>query len=484
MINLGLSRITSLLTHHPVLSHRQLPFQSFHIAGTNGKGSVASYLSALLYAYNFRPVGRFTSPHLIDRWDCISIDEETVSESLFRQCEDEVQWVDQENRIGASEFELLTATAFSCFAKKGVKWAVVECGVGGARDATNVLRADEVCCSVMTRIGRDHEALLGVEGEAGIAREKSGIFKSGVPAVVDGKNLVNEGVRRVLEEQAKNVGVLDNKVIWAKWEYILEKRSQLDGSLQALIDHAQQQRNLTPYQLDNLAVALTAFRTARQSPGTRDTTTSPRSERPAALQDLLPFMPGFGSKPSWPGRLQTIHLPPSLTNQPNQSSFTTLLDGAHNPQAAQLLSEYVQLNIRNPSPSSPTDPTPHSQQRPITWLLATTQGKDTHAILSTLISPGDQVVTCEFGPVDGMPWIQAEICEKLCEVAREILATSVSPSGGPSPACTAIKDPRLALQEAVRLTSSVDNGGSENLVIAGSLYLAGDILRLLRDAVK
>ena len=478
MINLGLSRITSLLTHHPLLSHRPLPFQSFHIAGTNGKGSVASYLSALLYAYNHQPVGRFTSPHLIDRWDCISIDEETVSESLFRQCEDEVQRVDRENRIGASEFELLTATAFSCFAKQGVKWAVVECGVGGARDATNVLRADEVCCSVMTRIGRDHEALLGVEGEAGIAREKSGIFKSGVPAVIDGKNLTNEGVSTVLEEEAKSVGVLDGKVIWAEWEDLLKRRDRLDGPLQALFDNVHQHTTLTPFQFDNLAVALTAFQTARQSFSTQSAILSAESRPRSAPPDLLSFMPGFGSKPSWPGRLQTISLPPSLTNQPTKSSFTALLDGAHNPQAAQLLSDYVHQTIRTPSPSSihPTTP-PKQRPTPVTWLLATTQGKDTHAILSTLLSPGDQVVTCEFGPVNGMPWIQAENCEALCEVAREVLATQ-------SPSCEAIKSPRLALQEAVHLASLIDGGGSGSLVIAGSLYLAADVLRLLRDNVK
>ena len=89
MINLGLARISRLLRS------TALPWRAIHVAGTNGKGSVCAYLSAMLKAGNIR-VGRFTSPHLIDRWDCITIDEKTVDQELFLQTE---QIVENYNRI-------------------------------------------------------------------------------------------------------------------------------------------------------------------------------------------------------------------------------------------------------------------------------------------------------------------------------------------------------------------------------------------------
>jgi dihydrofolate synthase len=105
MIELGLSRISQLVKQTP------LTWKAVHIAGTNGKGSVASYLSGLLQRGGIR-TGRFTSPHLIDRWDCIVIDEKTVSKALFNHVEGEVKARNEAHEIGASEFELLTATAF------------------------------------------------------------------------------------------------------------------------------------------------------------------------------------------------------------------------------------------------------------------------------------------------------------------------------------------------------------------------------------
>ena len=132
MIELGLARISTLLRHTPQ------PWKAIHVAGTNGKGSICAYLSAMLNASGVR-CGRFTSPHLIDRWDCITINDETVRESIFKDAESLVLGRNSTEKIGASEFELLTATAFEVFAKEKIEMGVIEVGLGGRLDATNAM---------------------------------------------------------------------------------------------------------------------------------------------------------------------------------------------------------------------------------------------------------------------------------------------------------------------------------------------------------
>lgn len=195
MIELGISRIARLLQQTP------LSWKAIHVAGTNGKGSISAYLSRLLAAGGIR-CGRFTSPHLVDRWDCITIDEKVVQESLFRQIEASVKLRDQDLGIGASEFELLTATAFEIFNHERVEVGVVEVGMGGRRDATNVL--DNVLVSVISKIGLDHQALLGDSIEQ-IAREKAGILKPDVPCVIDGTNSVE--VLKTIQYRIRELGV-------------------------------------------------------------------------------------------------------------------------------------------------------------------------------------------------------------------------------------------------------------------------------------
>ena len=191
MIELGLGRISRLLKDIPIA------WRAIHVAGTNGKGSVCSYASAMLNAGSIK-CGRFTSPHLIDRWDCITINDRVVDQRLFCQVEDVVKSRDQKNGIKASEFELLTATAFEIFNHEKVEVGVVEVGLGGRNDATNVLQDPLV--TVITKIGKDHQSFLGNSLEE-IAYQKAGIMKQNVACLVDGSN---EGsVIDVLKQNAK-----------------------------------------------------------------------------------------------------------------------------------------------------------------------------------------------------------------------------------------------------------------------------------------
>ena len=170
----GLERTEALLAKLGS-PHRKL--SAIHVAGTNGKGSVVATCEALLRARGL-VVGRYTSPHLVDFRERITVNgqpifEEEVLEFLER-------WIRTAEEMGATFFEVTTALAFDWLAKREVDLAVIETGLGGRLDSTNVLTPR---VATVTSIGLDHTDLLGDTLEA-IAREKAGIFKAGVPAVI------------------------------------------------------------------------------------------------------------------------------------------------------------------------------------------------------------------------------------------------------------------------------------------------------------
>ncbi|KAK4166616.1 putative dihydrofolate synthetase [Cladorrhinum sp. PSN259] len=352
MIDLGLARISKLIQYSPQT------WKAIHVAGTNGKGSICAYLSAMLNASG-SSCARFTSPHLIDRWDCIVIDGKPVSKSLFLEVEDVVKQRDKQDKIGATEFELLTATAFEIFNRQRVEFGVVEVGLGGKLDATNTLKQKSV--TVIAKIGLDHQSFLGnTIGE--IALQKAGIMRAGVPCVVDDTN--EPSVLEVIKQHAAEVG--------APLQF--PDRTEI----------ARAMSDWEPHQVQNLACAYTAFKLAE-----------PESERP--LSELLAAV----REVSWPGRLQKLDIG-RITGRSKQ----VLLDGAHNVQSAEVLAAYVQKHLR-------------ARGEPVTWVVAATQGKDMDGILGFLLRPGDEVVAVRFQPVDGMPWVKPADPAELLRLASE-----------------------------------------------------------------
>ena len=414
MIELGLNRIASLLHQTP------LTWKAIHIAGTNGKGSISAYVSHLLSTDGVR-CGRFTSPHLIDRWDCITIGERVVQESLFRQIEDQVKLRDQKLGIGASEFELLTATAFEIFNHERVEVGVVEVGMGGRLDATNVLT--DVLVSVIAKIGMDHQAFLGSTIEE-IAQEKAGILKPGVPCVVDKSN-----EPAVLSTIASRIQQLGIDATFVSPDRVQEQLPPLA--------HLFQRLDLEPHQKENMCCAVSALRLALSKI---------RPETDAF--SLLPHLANV----KWPGRLEEINLQPLVGRQES-----VLLDGAHNPQSADVLGKYVDRKLR-----------PQSQN--VTWVVAASSGKDLAGVFRSIIRPGDNVATAEFGSVDGMPWVTPTNASELATAIQAI------------PEIGRVKSFEGDLVPALQWASEVAQGGP--LVIGGSLYLISDIHRLLRNAQK
>jgi folylpolyglutamate synthase/dihydropteroate synthase len=452
MIELGLQRISRLL------SKTHLPWRAIHVAGTNGKGSICVYISGMLEAYNtstFRksnkkPIirhGRFTSPHLIDRWDCISINQKTVSSALFHEIEQKVLLRNTSEEINASEFELLTATAFEIFTHEKVDVGVIEVGMGGRLDATNILGvpmesddpfAERIIralplATAIAKIGLDHQSFLGSTLQA-IAAEKAGILKPTVPLVYDSSNLpeVLETFRKLASQIGAPIPDPDELTI---------PSPESEETLAQTLAHTRQNASVA---LHTTILALSQL-----------TNLSPTS-----LSLLIPSLLSVPSHTTFPGRLQTLSIN-SLTSR----TRPILLDGAHNAQSAAVLAEAV-TKLRSAEGGNGK----------VTWLLAASDSKDVHELLKHLLWVGDEFCAVEFGAVEGMPWVKAMGAAKVVRAAREVLREKDGVVREEAGERAFGSDVVGGLKRA----SDVADGGL--MVVAGSLYLVGSVLRALRES--
>lgn len=205
----GLQRVEAM---DAILGHPHRRFRTIHVAGTNGKGSVSHTLASILQCAGYR-TGLFTSPHLLDFDERIRIDGTPISHDYV------VEWVEryyeQLAHLQPSFFELATMIAFCYYADQGVDIAVIEVGLGGRLDSTNIISP---ILSVITNISPDHMQFLG-DTLAQIAAEKAGIMKEGVPCVIG--ECYDDSVRSTFEQKAErsHVARLDfacdrPKVLW------------------------------------------------------------------------------------------------------------------------------------------------------------------------------------------------------------------------------------------------------------------------------
>ena len=192
---LGLERTAAFLRELGDPHHR---LRCLHVAGTNGKGSVCATLETLLRAKGMR-IGKYTSPHLVDFRERFLVDGVPVGEDFVVDFID--RWTPTVERIGATFFEATTAMAFDLFERERVDAAIIETGLGGRLDSTNVVIP---VVAGVTSIGIDHVEFLGETREA-IASEKAGIFKPGVPAVIGEQD---PSIRRLLATLASDRGAL------------------------------------------------------------------------------------------------------------------------------------------------------------------------------------------------------------------------------------------------------------------------------------
>lgn len=304
----GLDLILELLT---ALGNPQQAFLSIHVAGTNGKGSTCALLESGVRRLGLKS-GLFTSPHLVRVNERIRINGEPVPDDAFYGCLDEVQAVECRLSRLPTFFETLTAMAFLAFKQHGVQVAVIETGMGGRLDCTNVLTP---LMSVITRIDFDHMAYLG-DTLGKIAGEKAGIIKPGRPVVIGAQPAEAEAV---LCAKAETCG---SPLRLASEAVVLSGRKQdLEGQRLTLSgSEADYGRLRFPllghFQLENLCTAVAAM---EQLPGLLGLHSSERW-----LKDAVESV-------KWTGRGQVLSVRPPL-----------ILDVAHNPGGALALRELLQ----------------------------------------------------------------------------------------------------------------------------------------------
>jgi len=304
-IKLGLDVITDLLRR---LGDPHDRFPAVHVTGTNGKGSVCAYLASILRAAGFR-VGLYTSPHLVRFNERIRVNGEMIGDQdvmrLYGEIQPHMEAMAARNPVHhATFFEVTTAMAFQYFAEQEVDIAVIEVGMGGRYDATNVIDPE---VSVITRVGLEHTEHLGRTVRR-IAREKAGIIKNGKPAVTVEQEALPE-----IEARCRITGsplaVVGRDVRFERVRFDLGGqtiRVENGGSREIEVSL------LGRFQGENAAVAYAAVLSLRS--------------RGWKVDDFA-MLSGFRAA-RWPGRLEIVRRDP-----------TVIVDGAHNPDAAAALME-------------------------------------------------------------------------------------------------------------------------------------------------
>jgi dihydrofolate synthase / folylpolyglutamate synthase len=415
----SLGRIRALTE---LLGDPQRAYPVIHLTGTNGKGSTAAMIESLLRADGLR-TGRFTSPHVMSVTERITIDGQPISDErfddLWREIEPYVALVDQQEIDGVhmTFFEIITAMAYAAFADAPVDVAVVEVGMGGAWDATNVADAD---VAVVTPIDLDHTHLLGRTIRE-ITREKAGIIKPGAHAILAGQSV--EAAEILLarctevgalpQREGVDFGVIDRKLAISGQ---LIRLSAADGPVDDIFLPL-----YGAHQAANAGQALAAV------------------EAFLGLKALNPDVVREGfAQVHFPGRLELVRRTPAV-----------VLDAAHNPHGARAAAAAI---------------TEAFAFAPLIGVVAVMGDKDARGILEVFEEIMNQVVITQVASTSrGMP------ADVLGELAREIFGAS---------RVTVV--PRLddAIDQAVALAEE-DVVGSAGVLITGSVVAIGEARTLL-----
>ncbi len=413
-IHLGLERIQHLLD---LLGKPHLKVPVVHVAGTNGKGSVCAYIASVLITAGYR-VGRYTSPHLVDWTERICINHQPIDAAVLTQLLLNLEALLTSTQP-PTQFEVITALAWQYFAQQQVDVAVIEVGLGGRLDATNV--CDRPLVSVITSLSREHWQRLGPT-LADIAGEKAGVCKSQRPVVVGPLPPEAEAVVKT------KIAQLNCPAQWPQPARRIEAPLDANSSLEAL-SWAEAEGVTFPLslpgdiQLTNAAVAIATLKQLQLQGW--------QISAEAIIQGM--------ANTRWPGRLQWVQW----------QQHPLLIDGAHNSAAALGLRQYV-------------DSLPPPQ---VHWLMGMLSTKDHHDILKILLQPGDAL---SIVPVPGHssaePQTLAELAKTICPQLKR---------------CQCFPDLETALEDAFKVESST----SSMQVLCGSLYLVGQYLKTYAPTV-
>lgn len=303
-IHLGMERIQGLAAQ---LDHPERKIRTIHVTGTNGKGSVTTFLANMLQQAGLR-VGSYTSPHFVRYNERICLDGQEISNGDFAAITERTKEALEKYLAAGGEqptqFEFITAMGFLYFAEKQVDCAVIEVGMGGLWDSTNIITPE---VSVITNVTLEHTDRLGKTIEA-IAAQKAGIIKPGVPVVTEAEGKALTVIRAAAEANHAPLYVYGEDFTAEKLTSSMEAQTFLyrlgEKEMEAVIHLPGE------HQILNGAAALTAAEILRDKHGVPDEAAMLRGM--AAAQ--------------WPGRLERIHRDPDI-----------ILDGAHNPSGVTVL---------------------------------------------------------------------------------------------------------------------------------------------------
>ncbi|MFF8836750.1 bifunctional folylpolyglutamate synthase/dihydrofolate synthase [Streptomyces sp. NPDC015130] len=419
----SVTRIAALMD---VLGEPQRAYPSIHVTGTNGKTSTARMIEALLGAFELR-TGRYTSPHVQTITERISLDGAPISAERFIETYQDVkpyvELVDAREEYRLSFFEVLTGMAYAAFADAPVDVAVVEVGMGGTWDATNVIDAS---VAVVTPIGLDHtDRLGGTTGE--IAGEKSGIIKQGATVILAQQPV---DAAQVLLKKAVEA---DATVAREGMEFgIVSREVAVGGQLLTLRGLGGEYDNVFlplhgAYQAHNAAVALAAVEAFFGIGADHARTLDADTVRAAFAQVASP------------GRLEIV-----------RSSPTVILDAAHNPHGAQATAEGV------------SEAFGFSR---LVGVVSTSADKDARGLLEAF-EPilAEVVITTNSNP-------RATDVDALAAIAVEVFGED-----------RVVVEPRLpdALEAAITLAEEEAEYGGAGVLVTGSIFTVGDARLLLR----
>ncbi len=361
----GLTRIEKLLS---LMGQPQLRYRTIHVTGTNGKGSTTAMLAAILKAAGIR-TGMYTSPHLISYNERFLIDGQPVSNEDFAEAMTQTaHYVDAMAAAGEeqpTEFEVLTAAAFYYFAQKKVEWAVIEVGLGGLLDSTNVITPE---ISVITNVKMDHADRCGTTLTE-IAYHKAGIIKPRIPVVT----AAAEEALSVIRQKADACQApfyqkgLDFQAVRIGYQEMMQKIRI--SAPKFMYSEVVAIPLIGVYQVENCALAVMAALCLKKD--------EPRITDDAIKTGL--------EEVKWPGRAEILGDKPVV-----------IIDGAHNPAGAKALRET--LNTMFPG-------------RPVTFLFGVLRDKDRQGIITELIAPLDTVVAVS--PISPRAMPAAELATEI-----------------------------------------------------------------------
>ena len=402
IIDLRLDRVAGALK---LFGHPERKFPSIHVAGTNGKGSTSAMLQRILCAAGYR-TALYTSPHLVSFTERIKIGDQEISQDEVVAIADEIWQRTSRAAISLTYFEVVTVMGFIYFARHSSDLAVVEVGLGGRYDATNVIMP---LVSLITTISKDHEAFLGTD-LGSIAREKAGIIKPGIPVVC---GALTAEVKEVFRGTAAGQG---SKAFFfgADFGFSLKNTGFFDytGLKQHYSGLSLRLRGL--HQYFNASVALAGLETVQDKFPVTDTAVR------AGLATV-----------HWPGRLEVMLERP-----------TVVIDGAHNGEGILALVEALTTY----------------RGRKIKLLFAAMSDKDWRFMLTRFIGVVSEAMFTK---------VAMERSADPAELAT-VFAGKIPSRSHP--------DSRSALRLLIDESASDDV-----IVVAGSLYLIGEIRPLLQD---